>query len=177
MSSIHANQPEHTHEDLRGQAAIDRIRSTVRQAENCFFCTAAMDGTTGARPMNVRQVDDAGHLWFLSASESHVNLELARDPSVKLYFQSSTHSDFLNLNGHAAVTVDRKRIRELWHPMIRTWFTGGEDDPRITVIEVTPTDGHYWDTKHGNIVAGIKMLVGAALGKTLDDSIEGRIQV
>ena len=29
--------------------------------------------------------------------------------------------------------------------------------------------------KHGSTVAGIKMLVGAALGKTLDDSIEGEL--
>lgn len=50
-------------------------------------------------------------------------------------------------------------------------------DPRITVIEVTPTAGYYWDNKHGNVVAGAKMLVGAALGKTLDDSIEGRLDV
>ena len=61
--------------------------------------------------------------------------------------------------------------------MLRTWFTEGEDDPRITVIKVTPTEGYYWDTKHGNAVAGVKMLVGAVVGKTLDDSVEGRLKV
>ena len=59
--------------------------------------------------------------------------------------------------------------------MLKTWFTEGEDDPRITVIEVEPEGGYYWDNKHGSIVAGIKMLIGAAIGKTLDDSIEGRL--
>ena len=49
--------------------------------------------------------------------------------------------------------------------------------PHITVIRVTPTDGYYWDTKHGGFVAGIKMLVGAAVGKTMDDSIEGKLRV
>jgi hypothetical protein len=29
--------------------------------------------------------------------------------------------------------------------------------------------------KDGSMVAGIKMLVGAAIGKTLDDSIEGKL--
>ncbi len=51
------------------------------------------------------------------------------------------------------------------------------DDPRITVIKVQPNDGYYWDTKHGMAVAGIKMMIGAALGKTLDDSIEGALRV
>ena len=57
------------------------------------------------------------------------------------------------------------------------WFTEGVDDPRITVIEIEPFDGYYWDTKHGNAVVGIKMLIGAALGKTLDDSIEGTLNL
>jgi general stress protein 26 len=65
----------------------------------------------------------------------------------------------------------------LWEPVLKTWFTGGEDDPRITVLEFTPRDGYYWDTKHGMLVASVKMLIGAATGQTLDDSIEGRIQV
>ena len=40
---------------------------------------------------------------------------------------------------------------------------------------MTPTGGYYWDTKHGNAIAGVKMLIGAAIGKTLDDSIEGTL--
>ena len=62
-------------------------------------------------------------------------------------------------------------------PIIRAWFTGGVDDPRITVIEFAPTDGYYWDNKHGDAVAGLKILIGAAIGKTLDDSIEGRVSL
>ena len=58
---------------------------------------------------------------------------------------------------------------------LKTWFTEGIDDPRITVIRFAPEGGYYWDNKHGNAVAGIKMLIGAAIGKTLDDSIEGRL--
>lgn len=51
------------------------------------------------------------------------------------------------------------------------------DDPRITVIKVEPTGGYYWDNKHGNAVAGVKMLIGAALRKTMDDSIQGQVKV
>jgi general stress protein 26 len=127
--------------------------------------------------MNVRKVDDEGNLWFLSANDSHTNKELALDPSVKLYFQGGPHSDFLQLNGRATISTDKSKIKELWEPVIRTWFTEGEDDPRITVIKITPDEGYYWDTKHGTAVAGMKMLIGAMLKTTLDDSIEGKIKV
>ena len=178
MDSINRNQPEDTREDLRGKAAVKNIKDMVEQAENCFFCsTVATGDSNGDRPMNVRQVDEEGNLWFLSASDSRKNQELALDPSVRLYFQGSKHSDFLQLNGQATVTRDREKIKELWSSMIQTWFTEGINDPRITVIKVTPTEGYYWDTKHGNAVAGVKILLGAVLRKTLDDSVEGKLDV
>jgi general stress protein 26 len=177
MDSINARQPEKNHENLRGKNAIERIRSTVKKTDTCFFCTAVSHGGSGgARPMSVQEVDDRGHLWFLSARDSHTVQELAEQADVRLFFQASEHAGFLSLTGTATVSADRKRIHELWDPVLKTWFTEGEDDPRIAVIRVRPTGGYYWDTKHGNAVAGIKMLVGAAIGKTLDDSIEGRIE-
>jgi general stress protein 26 len=178
MDSINRNQPEKNREDLRGPDAIRKIQEIVKKAESCFFCTSgATGGSDATRPMNVRKVDDQGNLWFLSANDSHTNRDLANDPAVKLFFQGSPNSDFLVLNGRATLSKDRAKIEELWSPVIRTWFTGGVDDPRISVIKVTPSGGYYWDTKHGNAVAGIKMLVGAALRTTLDDSIEGKIGV
>ena len=176
MDSINKNQPEDNQKDLRGRGAVERIREVVDKTETCFFCTAVASGESGGtRPMNVRKVDSDGHLWFLSASDSHKNLELGRDPSVRLFFQGSEHSGFLQLTGSASISREARRIKDLWSPVLRTWFTEGIEDPRITVIRFTPAGGYYWDNKHGNAVAGIKMLIGAAIGKTLDDSIEGEL--
>ena len=178
MDSINRNQPEDTRRDLRSADAIARIRDTVKKTESCFFCTAVSTSDTGAtRPMSVQQVDDAGHLWFLSANDSHKNLEIERDPSVRLFFQGSEHSGFLTLTGTARLSRDHAKIEELWEPVLKTWFTEGVDDPRITAIEVVPTGGYYWDNKHGDVVAGAKMLIGAAIGKTLDDSVEGTLTI
>ena len=94
--------------------------------------------------------------------------------SVELY---RSHSDFMHLRGHASITTEPGVIDELWEPIAKVWFTEGRDDPRITAIRVVPVDGYYWDTRHNAAVAGIKMLVGAALGKTLDDSVSGALRV
>jgi general stress protein 26 len=176
MDSINREQPEDTRANLVGRNAVERIEHTVEKAQTCFFCTHAVVGEArGVRPMAVRDVDGAGNLWFLSADDSLKNHELEIDPRVDLYFQGSRHSDFLHLTGSATVSRDKAKIKELWSPLIKTWFTEGIDDPRITVIKVTPTEGYYWDNKHGDAVAGVKMLIGAAIGKTLDDSIEGQV--
>lgn len=178
MDSINRNQAEENHADLIGSDAVKQIKEVVKRAHSCFFCTALASGaSSGARPMSVQQVDDHGNLWFLSADDSHKNAELEANPSVRLYFQGSPHSDFMLLDGRATISRDKAKIKELWQFVIKTWFTEGVDDPRITVIKVTPQGGYYWDTKHGNAIAGVKMMVGAALGKTMDDSIEGKLTV
>ncbi|GGY69784.1 pyridoxamine 5'-phosphate oxidase family protein [Pseudoduganella sp. SL102] len=171
MDSINRNQPEHNHKDLTGHDAVKRIRHIVDDAESCFFVSSGTD----ARPMSVLDVDEAGSLWFMSAADSHKNAEVAADPKVRVYFQASKHAGFLYLDGIATISRDPARIRELWSPELATWFTEGLGDPRITLIRVVPTDGYYWDNKHGNLVQGLKIMVGAAIGKTLDDSIEGRV--
>lgn len=174
MDSINKNQPEQNRRDLRGNEAIKQAKELIAKAQTCFFCTNS-SGSTAARPMSVQEVDDAGHLWFLSADDSHKNQELKRDPNVTLYFQGSAHSDFLTLRGTASISRDKQKIKQLWEPVIKTWFTEGVDDPRISVIRVAPSEGYYWTTKHGKAIAGAKMLIGAAIGKTLDDSIEGEL--
>lgn len=176
MDSINQNQEEQNRADLSGGGAIEKIRALVDKAGTCFFCTKVAMGGSGARPMSVQKIDEEGTLWFLSANDSHKNHELVIAPEVTLYFQGSPHSDFLVLEGDATVSTSREKIEELWEPILKTWFTEGIDDPRISVIKVVPTEGYYWDTKHGNAVAGIKMLIGAALGKTMDDSIEGTLE-
>jgi general stress protein 26 len=178
MNSINANQPEQNHENLAGQPAVEKIKELVKQAETCFFCTAITTGKrVQTRPMTVQTVDDEGYLWFLSASDSHLNSEIAADARVQLLFQGSSHSDFMTLNGRADIRRDKVKTKELWNPLLKTWFTEGEEDPRITVIRVAPDDGYYWDTKHNRAIAFAKMVVGAVIGKTLDDSIEGKLRV
>jgi len=178
MDSINQQQPEENRKDLQGNEAAKKIKELVNNAKTCFFCTNNNAGNEFAtRPMSVQKIDDDGNLWFLSATDSHKNTELKTDSMVQLLFQGSAYSDFLNIHGIATVSRDKEKIKELWEPILKTWFTEGIDDPRISVIKVEPSEGYYWDTKHGAAIAFAKKLVGAAIGKTLDDSIEGTLKV
>lgn len=178
MNSINQNQPEHNYENLNNKDAVEKVRELIAESDVCFFCTDAKTGPSeGVRPMSIQQVEDNGDLWLVSANDSHTNQEIQLSPAVKLYFKGSKHSDFLYLTGTATILEDKQKIKELWKPLMKTWFTEGENDPRISLIKVSPASGYYWDTKNGNMVAGIKMLIGAAIGKTLDDSIEGKLKI
>ena len=178
MDSINQQQPEKNHQDLHGSEAGKKIKELAGKNNSCFFCTSITTGKPVAvRPMSVQKMDEEGNFWFLSANDSHKNAEIALDNRVQLLFQGNAHSDFLNIYGVASISTDKALIKELWEPIIKTWFTGGVDDPRITAIKVETEQGYYWDNKHGNTIAFIKMLAGAATGKTLDDSIKGQLSV
>lgn len=178
MNSINQQQPEENYKDLSGPEAIQKLKELAEDAKTCFFCSDIKTGVpVSARPMTVQKVDEAGNLLFLSATDSNTNKEITEDAFVQLFFQGSKYSDYLNIYGIATLSQDKALIKELWQPTLKTWFTEGEDDPRISVISVEPTEVYYWDNKHGNAVAFVKQLVGAAIGKTLDDSIEGKLEV
>lgn len=178
MNSINQQQPEDNYEDLQGAAAGKKIKELVDASNTCYFCTKITTGQPlKVRPMSVQKVDEAGNFWFLSADDSHKNADIQTDPHVHLLFQGSQHSDFLSIYGTASISRDKALIKELWEPLLKTWFTEGVDDPRITAIQVEAEEGYYWDNKHGNAIAFAKMAIGAALGKTLDDSIEGKLHV
>ena len=178
MDSINKQQEEENIEHLHGEDAIKKIKELQEKAGSCFFCTKIRTGQPFlTRPMSVQKLDDDGTFWFLSANDSHKNEELSEDPSVQLLFQGSGYCDFLNIYGIATVSEDKEKIKELWNPMLKTWFTEGVDDPRISVIRVDPMEGYYWDTKNNRAIGLIKRLAGAISGKTIDDSIEGKVRV
>ncbi|HXS59138.1 MAG TPA: pyridoxamine 5'-phosphate oxidase family protein [Hanamia sp.] len=178
MDSINKNQEEENHKDLQGTEAGKKIMELAGKSKTCFFCTGITSGKpVTVRPMSVQKMDEFGSLWFLSASDSHKNLDIARDNRVQLFFQGSAHSDFLSVYGEAAISTDKQLIKELWEPILKAWFTEGVDDPRITVIKVDVQEGYYWDNKHGNAIALMKIAAGAVMGKTMDDSIEGNLKV
>lgn len=172
--------------DLTGAPAVEKIRAVVSKNKTCFFVTThtspftdAQDAgydSESARPMSVLEVDDAGQLWFMSASDSRKNFDLAQDPRVTLYLQGSEHSGFMRLIGRASIHTDRVTIDRLWSPLLKAWFTDGIDDPRISCLRFQIDSGFYWDNRNGDTVAGIKMAIGALLGKTLDDSQVGQIK-
>lgn len=177
MNSINQQQPEQNTRNLQDAEAIEKIKE-LAEKKTCFFCSNIKTGVPmSVRPMSVQQIDDEGNFWFISANDSHKDGEVQQDPFVHLLFQGSAHSDFLNIYGIAETIDDKQKIRELWEPIMKTWFTEGEDDPRISVIKVEPSEGYYWDTKHGNAIAFIKQLAGAVVGQTLDDSIEGHLSL
>ncbi|MDR7210832.1 pyridoxamine 5'-phosphate oxidase family protein [Flavobacterium piscis] len=163
------------HKDLRNESATEKIKDLAEDIKTCMFCTYK-DGKLKSRPMSVQEIDDNGHLWFLSDKHSNKNEEINLNPKVEIFF-AQPHDKFLTLHGNATILYERRKIKELWNPIIKVWMPEGEDDPNLSIIKVIPEDGHYWNNKHGKMVAVAKMTVSLITGKTMDDGIEGNLEL
>ena len=162
-------------ENLTGNGAIDKINE-LAEDKICMFCTYENNQLV-SRPMSTQRVDEDGSIWFLSRKESNKNLQIEDNHDIYLMYLDTGKQHYLSLNGTARILYDRELIKDLWKPIAKAWFTEGKDDPEITVIKVSPEEGHYWDTKNGKLVSMIKIAAAAIMGNENDGGVDGDIRV
>jgi general stress protein 26 len=164
--------------NLNAQQGIDKLKKLVREIDICLFCTnlKTNDGST-CRPMSTQHTDDEGCLWFFSDLNSDKNKEIKADKHIQLFYSHPSKSSYLVVNGEAEMIIDAKKAKELWSPLVKSWFKGGKDDPNLSIIKVIVKSAYYWDVEDSKMVNFFKMLASVATGTTLVDAKEGAIKV
>lgn len=161
-------------QNLQNKEAIEKIVELAKN-QTCLFCTFTGEYAIAARPMSTQGVEEDGTIWFFSSKESNKNREINNKNKVQLLYGDPGKSDYLSVEGNVEIMEDKKKIDELWTPIIKTWFQEGKDDPNLTLLKITPAQAYYWDTKHGKMVSFAKILASVVIGKTMDDGIEGKL--
>jgi general stress protein 26 len=162
---------------LADSAAIEKLKELAEGIDICMFCTASEEHLVEARPMSTQKVDEKGNFWFFSTAASGKNQEIKNDDQVQLIYADRNNSHYLTVCGTASISKDRQKIDELWSSHVKAWFPEGKDDPNLTVVKVKPTHAYYWDTKHGKMVALLKIAAAMVTGHPMDDGVEGKLKV
>jgi general stress protein 26 len=170
------DEPGHI-QHYEGAAAIEKLKELAENARMCMFTTHTGKPPMPSRPMALQTVEDDGTLQFFSAASSNKNMEIAADSDVQLFFGNNSDSEYLSIYGKAKISTDRAKIKELWNPIAKVWFQEGADDPDLTLISVRPIEIKYWDTKHNKLIALLKMGAAVVTGKTMDDGVEGSLEI
>ncbi len=142
-----------------------RVWNMMEKIQTCMFIT--WDGARQrARPM-AATVKPAEHaIYFLTDARREKDDQIARFPIVTLAFADTGGQKYVSLTGHATVSSDRAKIKELWSPFAKAWWDSPED-PNIRVLTVSPDDAELWDSP-GTLIATVKMLTAAATGTRPD---------
>jgi general stress protein 26 len=148
---------------MAGGSDSDRVWELMDKISTCMLTTHDGDRLR-SRPMAafVRRGEDA--IYFLGDARRHKDDEIEQNPNVGLAFADG--QKFVSVTGHASVSQDKAKIRDLWSPMVKAWWESPED-PNIRLITVTPDDAEFWDGP-GKIIGTIKMLAAAATSSRPD---------
>jgi general stress protein 26 len=74
---------------------------------------------------------------------------MSKTVNISFYDQSSTN--WISISGTATISDDKERIRSVFSTTTKAWFgdlgdgihTGGPEDPRVSLIEVVPSEIRY----------------------------------
>jgi general stress protein 26 len=152
----------------------DRVWTLIEKIGFCMLST--LDGEDiRARPMAAHVDRDAHTIYFLTDAASHKDADVKRNPNVGLAFADPGGQKYVSLTGHAALSNDRQKIRELWSTPAKAWWDNPED-PSIRVLAVTPKDAQYWDSP-GTVVSYVKMLAAAMTDSRPDISDNAKVKL
>jgi general stress protein 26 len=148
-------------------AKREKVRELANGIDFAFLVSNTGNGMLHGRPMSTAKVEaGASALYFAADRHSPKIDEIARDPNVFLGYVNSSGSDWLSISGTARAVDDRAKIHELWGAHWKNWFDG-PDDPKLILIEVTPSVAEYWDSG-SKVIAMAKYTIGAVTGKKMD---------
>jgi general stress protein 26 len=151
------------------QSDVDRVWKLMEKITFCML--ANWNGKElRSRPMAayLRREEDA--IYFLTDVRHHKDEEIREYPQVCAAFADPA-GHYASVSGHATLSNDRAKIKELWSTAAKAWWDS-PDDPNILVLKVTPEGAEYWDGP-GKIVGYIKM-AAAAVTNTRPDYGENR---
>lgn len=142
-----------------------RLYEIMKDIDYCMLTTFGAQDKTATRPMStIVNVEDRS-IFMLSEKDSKVD-DIKAKPRVLLTYADGG-KEFAVLEGEATIRADRKLIEELWNPGAQVFWPKGPSDSNVVAIEVTPTQGEYWDG-HNAIVSTWKFATSLATGKTAD---------
>lgn len=153
---------------------VDRVWTLMEKIGFCMLATR--DGEDiRSRPMAAQMARDEHAVYFLTDAASHKDEEIKRNSNLALAFADVGDQKYVSISGHATVSNDRKKIKELFSTPAKAWWNSA-DDPSIRVLKFTPKDAQYWDSP-GTVVSYVKMLAAAISGAKPDLGDNAKVEL
>lgn len=163
LRPVHYHVVMTTHIDDPKVAPFSKFRDLTAGIHVAMLTTRRADGLLHSRPMGTREIDSDGVLWFFTADDSGKVQEIYHEQMVNVSYLNSSDQIYVSLAGQASLSRDRGKIRELWTPALKAWFTQGVEDPNLALIRVDIQAIDYWEGP-GKIVTLLKLAKSAVTG-------------
>ncbi|GGH05136.1 MULTISPECIES: pyridoxamine 5'-phosphate oxidase family protein [Pedobacter] len=153
---------------MKNEKNIAILKEMAESVRTCMFTTFSSKDEFGSRPMGTAKIEDDGSLWFYTNAYSPKTKEISKENNVLLAYSDPSKNTYLTVKGKAEFVEDKVRKEAYFSPFIKAWFPDGIEDPRLTLIKVTPEEAEYWDASASKIVVLFSLLKAAVTGTTPD---------
>lgn len=160
---------------MKNEKNIALLNELVESVRICLFTTISDKQEFSSRPMSTAKVEEDGSLWFFTNEYSLKSKEISKENQVTLGYSSPSKNTYLYVNGKAELVDDQVRKEAYWSPAVKAFFPEGLDDPRLTLIKVTPEVAEYWDASSSKMIVAFNMLKAIVTGDTFDEGTHEKI--
>lgn len=160
----------------KNNEGLDKLKKLVEEVKVAMLCTRHEDHLH-ARPMSTSQIDQNGDIWFFTNEFSGKIDQIENDPHVCLAYADPADSTYVAVRGDASLVNDQAKIKELWNPILKAWFPDGLDDPKLSLLKVTPTDAEFWDSSSSKMINFFNIVKAAVTGGKTDVGDHGKINL
>jgi general stress protein 26 len=155
--------------------APSKLYDLVDDIEIAMMTTRRADGHLEARPMATQKRAAGADLWFVTIEGSAKLRDLETDPHVNLAYYKDRTREWISVSGTAKLSRDRDKIRELYAPDWKIWFTevgdprhGTPEDPRMVLIGIQIHGAVFMEVNKPQPVVLYEMAKGWLTGGTPD---------
>jgi general stress protein 26 len=157
-------------------ADADKLAELIKHVGVAMVTTLGSDGALHSRPMAVPAHGFDGSLWFFTSFDSPKTGEVAAHPQVNAAFAEPKEGTYVSISGPGRVVKDPAKARQLWSPLLKVWFPGGVDDPRLALMQIEVEHAEYWDAESGGMRVFLGLVKSVVTGRPpLDLSEHKRI--
>ena len=158
------------------QESIEKLKNLLEGIDFCML-TTINGGQLRSRPMSTQEFDENGELWFFTSDETHKVDEIEADSRVNAAYSKPDDNVYVSVAGRAAVVKDRKKIEELWNPILKAWFPDGLEDPTLCLLKVSVEEAEYWDSPNSKIVQIVGFVKALVTGQAADGGEYGKVNL
>lgn len=150
----------------KNQESIQKLRELIKDIDMAMLTTVDEDGSLRSRPMATHQVEFDGTLWFFTYDNTAKVEEIQHEREVNVSYMSASNNTYVSMTGTAIIVKDYEKMKELWNPIYKAWFTEGLDDPHLALMKIDVDRAEYWQPDTNNrFVEMVHILKAAVTGE------------
>jgi general stress protein 26 len=156
---------------------VQHLARMINEVNVCMFTTTDDKGRISSRPMGTVHIDDENNIFFFTNEYSEKIQEVSKDNAVNLIYAHPGKNIYINISGTCKIIIDKAKMKEFWNPLLKAWFPGGLDDPKLCLLKVVTEDAFYWNSSSNKMIVFANMLKAIVKGEKYEEGEMGKIKL